>query len=76
MRKTLPLLLFLTASLSATQATSQPNWSAVDEETLRHFQALVRMDTTDPPGTPPGGEKPVAEYVKQVLDQEGIPAQL
>ena len=76
MRKTLPLLLILTASLSATQATSQPNWSAVDEETLRHFQALVRMDTTDPPGTPPGGEKPVAEYVKQVLDKEGIPAQL
>ena len=70
MRKTSVLLVLLTTSLSAAQTTSQPNWTAVDEETLRHFQTLVRMDTTDPPGTPPGGEKPVAEYVKQVLDKE------
>jgi acetylornithine deacetylase/succinyl-diaminopimelate desuccinylase-like protein len=76
MRKSLLLILLLTTSLSATQSPSEPNWTAVEEETLRHFQALVRMDTTDPPGTPPGGEKPVAEYVKQVLDKEGIPAQL
>ena len=76
MRKTSLLLLLLTTGLSATQTPSQPDWPAVDEETLRHFQAVVRMDTTDPPGTPPGGERPVAEYVKQVLDKEGIPAQL
>jgi hypothetical protein len=61
MRKTLLLSLVLSTSLSATQSPGQPNWTAVEEETLRHFQALVRMDTTDPPGTPPGGEKPVAE---------------
>ena len=36
------------------------DWTAVDAETLRHFQALVRMDTSDPPG----GEKPAADYVK------------
>jgi acetylornithine deacetylase/succinyl-diaminopimelate desuccinylase-like protein len=76
MRKSLFLILLLTCSLSASQGPSQPDWPAVNEETLRHFQAVVRMDTTDPPGTPPGGEKPVADYVKQVLDKEGIPAQL
>jgi hypothetical protein len=76
MRKSLLLLLVLSTSLSATQAPSQPNWAAVEEETLRHFQALVRMDTTDPPGTPPGGEQPVADYVKQVLEKEGIPVQM
>ena len=27
------------------------------------------MDTTDPPG----GEKPVVDYLKQVLEAEGIP---
>jgi len=56
----------------STQSPPAPDWKAVDEETLRHFQALVRMDTTDPPG----GEKPAADYVKQVLEQNGIPAQL
>ena len=76
MRKTALFLLLLATSLSAAQAPQQPNWTAVEEETLRHFQAIVQMDTTDPPGTPPGGEKPVAEYLKQVLEKEGIPVQV
>jgi acetylornithine deacetylase/succinyl-diaminopimelate desuccinylase-like protein len=49
----------------------QPNWTAVEAETLEHFQALLRFDTSDPPG----GEKPAAEYLKQVLEKEGIPVQ-
>ncbi len=76
MRATIPMLLVLATSLSAMQAPSQPDWAALEEETLRHFQAIVRMDTTDPPGTPPGGEKPVADYLKQVLEQEGIPVEV
>jgi acetylornithine deacetylase/succinyl-diaminopimelate desuccinylase-like protein len=43
---------------------------------MRHFQALLRFDTSDPPATPPGGERPAAEYLKAVFDKEGIPAQL
>ena len=39
-----------------------------DEETLRHFQALVRLDSTDPPGN----EKEVVAYLKGVLESEGI----
>ena len=45
--------------------------AAIDAETLRHFQALVRMDTT----SPPGNEKPAADYVAQVLEREGIAVQ-
>ncbi len=30
------------------------------------------MDTTDPPG----GEKPVVDYLKQLLEAEGIPVQM
>ena len=26
------------------------DWRAAEEESMRHFQALVRMDTSDPPG--------------------------
>jgi acetylornithine deacetylase/succinyl-diaminopimelate desuccinylase-like protein len=45
------------------------NWSKVNDEGMRHFQAIVRIDTTDPPGN----ETRVAEYVKKVLEAEGIP---
>lgn len=47
---------------------SRPDWSAADAELIRHFQAMVRLDTTDPPG----GERPVVEYLKSVLKAEGI----
>ncbi len=38
---------------------------------MRHFQALVRMDTSDPPGN----EQPAADYLKQLFEKEGIPVQ-
>jgi acetylornithine deacetylase/succinyl-diaminopimelate desuccinylase-like protein len=53
------------------QEPGQPDWPAIDAETLRHFQALVRADTT----SPPGNEKPAADYVAEVLQREGIPVQ-
>ncbi len=62
----LPLLL-----LPLLAAAQQPDWSAVETETLRHFQALVRMDTTDPPGN----EAPAVEYLKRALEAEGIPTE-
>jgi len=49
-----------------------PDWKAVEEETLRHYQALLRLDTRNPPGN----EHLAADYVKEVLDREGIPAQI
>ena len=54
----------------------QPDWSKLEDETMHHFQALLRFDTSDPPLNPPGGEKPAVDYLKQVLDKEGIPAQI
>ena len=50
----------------------QKSDAAFDAETLRHFQALVRMDTQ----SPPGNEKPAADYLAQVLQREGIPVQV
>ncbi len=35
---------------------------------MEHFQAVLRFDTSDPPGN----ERPAAEYLKQVLEREGI----
>lgn len=46
-----------------------PDWSKVEEETMRHFQALLRLDTSDPPGN----EAPAVDYLKTVLTAEGVP---
>jgi acetylornithine deacetylase/succinyl-diaminopimelate desuccinylase-like protein len=70
-----PLLLLLLATLSPSvvaQQAAPPDWAAIDAETLRHFQAILKMDSTDPPG----GEKAVVDYLKQALEAEGIPVQL
>ncbi|MBM4192996.1 MAG: M20/M25/M40 family metallo-hydrolase [Gemmatimonadetes bacterium] len=53
-------------------AGGQPiDWAAADSETIRHFQALVRMDTRDPPGI----EKPAADYLVNALRAEGVEVQ-
>ena len=60
------------ASAQSTPTSRTPATSPLsDEETLRHFQAIVRMNSTDPPGN----EKPVVEYLKGVLEAEGIPVE-
>lgn len=71
MRIVLLAATLVSVSLSA-QTPAQPDWAAIDAETLRHYQAVVKIDSTDPPG----GEKPVVDYLKQVLDAEGIPSQV
>lgn len=40
----------------------------IEEETMRHFQAILRLDTSNPPGN----EKLVVDYLKGVLEREGI----
>src|ERR1700733_12530835 len=49
-----------------------PDWSKINDEALRHFQALVQIDSSDPPGN----ETKVAEYVKKTLEAEGIPVMM
>jgi acetylornithine deacetylase/succinyl-diaminopimelate desuccinylase-like protein len=65
MRSALPFLLI--ASYCACAET--PNWSQVNQEVMRHFQAVVQIDSTDPPGN----ETRVVDYVRKVFDAEGIP---
>jgi acetylornithine deacetylase/succinyl-diaminopimelate desuccinylase-like protein len=55
-----------------TRPRSEPDWARLEQETLGHFQAVVRLDTSNPPG----GETAVVDYLKKVLDAEGIPAQI
>ncbi|MBM3812326.1 MAG: M20/M25/M40 family metallo-hydrolase [Acidimicrobiia bacterium] len=64
--------LALFALLACLAFAQQPDWPAVEEEALRHFQALLRFDTSDPPGN----EAPAVDYLKQVLEREGIPVKI
>ena len=49
-----------------------PDWSAVRDEATRHLQALIRFDTTNPPGN----ETPAAAYIVETLRAEGITAEV
>jgi acetylornithine deacetylase/succinyl-diaminopimelate desuccinylase-like protein len=67
-------LLAITAAVLAvtTSTSSQAPNAALEAETLTHFQALVQTDTS----SPPGNEIRAVEYLKKVLDAEGIPYQV
>jgi acetylornithine deacetylase/succinyl-diaminopimelate desuccinylase-like protein len=56
----------------AAQTARQPDWSKVEAETMQHYQAVLRLDTANPPGN----EHIVADYIKSTLEKEGIPAQI
>jgi acetylornithine deacetylase/succinyl-diaminopimelate desuccinylase-like protein len=71
MRPTFRALRFLSLCAAGTvlaQAQSL-DWVKINDELLRHFQALIRIDTTDPPGN----ETTAVNYIKGVLEAEGIP---
>ena len=60
------------ASAFNTGLHAQWNATAIEAETMQHFQALLRLDTT----SPPGNERRAVEYLEQVLKREGISYQV
>jgi acetylornithine deacetylase/succinyl-diaminopimelate desuccinylase-like protein len=62
------VIAFLSAATLLGQGRG-PDWKALEEESLRHYQALLRFDTSV-------SEKQAAQYIKDLLDKEGIPAQV
>jgi acetylornithine deacetylase/succinyl-diaminopimelate desuccinylase-like protein len=67
-------LLFVLAALAGfpSHPLAQAPTASLDAETLQHFQALLRLDTSNPPGN----EVLAVEYLKGVLEKEGIPVQV
>ncbi len=66
------ILTTLAISLAAAAPRAEqsgPGTPAFEAETLKHFQALLQQDTS----SPPGNEIRAVEYLKKVLDAEGIP---
>ena len=64
-------LLFLIPS-ALLWAQAPLDWAKIDAETLQHFTALVKINSTDPGGS----EEPVVKYLKAVLDKEGIESKI
>jgi acetylornithine deacetylase/succinyl-diaminopimelate desuccinylase-like protein len=58
--------------VSAWAAEPQVDWAKVNAEALRHYQAVVRINSSNPPGN----ETLVVNYLKDVLDRERIPNQV
>ena len=69
----LAIIFASTASVAVlAQTPKDPDWTKLEAETMQHYQAVLRIDTRNPPGN----EHVVAEYVKGVLEKEGIAAQI
>ena len=60
------------ASIPSPSAAQEPDWASARQETLAHLQAMIRMNTVNPPGN----EMPVARYLDSTLKAAGIETQL
>ena len=65
------LLLTTVFAVAAGTANAEVDWKKDDAEVLRHYQTLVRMDTSDPPGR----EQSSADYLVKTLKDAGIDVQ-
>ncbi len=71
-RLVLTILITLFSAGALMAQPREPDWSQLEDETLRHFRALLQFDTSDPPGR----ERPAADYLKHVLEDEGIAVEM
>ena len=67
-----PLVLFLLLVVPLRAQPPQPDWRALEDEIMRHYQTVLRLDTSNPPGN----EHLAVEYLKTVFDAESIPSQV
>ncbi len=65
-------LLVLLALPAAAQERYSVDWAKLHSEILADFTALLKIDTSNPPGN----ETRAAEYIQKVLTDEGIPVRL
>jgi acetylornithine deacetylase/succinyl-diaminopimelate desuccinylase-like protein len=65
-------LLAIAVTVAASAVRTDAQQPSTEAETLQHFQALMRLDTS----SPPGNETRAVEYLKQVFEKEGLPFQV
>jgi acetylornithine deacetylase/succinyl-diaminopimelate desuccinylase-like protein len=72
LRKFVSIFLLLAAPVLQAQERFLVDWETAGEEALEHLSALIRINTTNPPGN----ETQAAEYIRAVLAGEGIDSKL
>ena len=65
-------LVMMASGVALAQTPAAPDWTALEDEMMRHYQAVLRLDTSNPPGN----EHLAVDYLKQVLEKEGILAEI
>src|SRR5690348_26928 len=60
--------LFLCAASTAWGQIPKVDWEKQKPETLKHYRSLIQIDTQNPPGN----ESKAVEYIKKVIEAEGI----
>jgi acetylornithine deacetylase/succinyl-diaminopimelate desuccinylase-like protein len=66
------LALMTAAAVPNASRGQEPDWTAAQQETITHLQAMIRMNTSNPPGN----EIAVARYLDSTLKAEGIETHL
>src|SRR4051812_16056030 len=61
--------LFLCAAAAGWGQVPNIDWEKQKAETLKHYRSLIQIDTQNPPGN----ESKAVEYLKKVIEAEGIP---
>ena len=72
MRRTAVSLPLLLVTISVSARAQAPDWNALNDETLHTLSDYIKVNTTNPPGN----ELDAARFLKNILDREGIEAQL
>jgi acetylornithine deacetylase/succinyl-diaminopimelate desuccinylase-like protein len=70
--RTITTALLITLAAAPTLSAQEPDWSAASRETLAHLQAMIRINTVNPPGN----ELQVARHLEEALKKEGIETHL
>ncbi len=72
--KRLAILVLIALTHPALPATPlpQPDFPAALNETITNLSAFIRVDTVNPPGNETRG----AQFLKAILDREGIPSEI
>src|SRR5215510_14168596 len=76
LKRTVTFLLIAACSaaiaFAGPQTAGNPDFNKARDEAIQILQELIRIDTSNPPGN----ETKAAQYLKSILDKEGIPSEI
>jgi acetylornithine deacetylase/succinyl-diaminopimelate desuccinylase-like protein len=72
MRSKVMLILWTLCVVANARSQASPDFTGNREEAIRNLQGLIRIDTSNPPGN----ETKAVEFIKAILDKEGIASEV